>query len=566
MYRSEQNTVPTRLTTNFPQPTNSEEFESMVRDICALEWNDPHTEKYGRRGQKQCGVDVYGRPVNRAGSYRGAQCKLRTTGALLTEDEIEAEVAQAKSFPHPLDRLILVTNTLRDKNTQFLIDRVNEREIAEDGFQVAIWFWDNLTERLAAHRHLIVKYYPEYFACLTTLPLVERLIDTPLQVMGISYDPSIRQPVDELLMLRGIRILGMGKHGRGLSDTHEIEYSPDGILCFFDVSDAEEGDSSGLLRLSSELLTCLKMVDKTCPAFAIVPAGLCSAFRRTFEDLGGSVHHVEMLPAEQAAGETADHIFQAVFHYGHTRRGGLPTIDIAVRSRSGRPDAVLLDMDWESRLSISRFPSQVEWQETFVPALDAVRAQVLSQSDRARLQFNCQLPLPAAFALGFNFNIRVARLGVWARRAGVSEFKQQFWLSDAQHSDIDFPIEWFKRPCGQGGSQSAIVELSSYSSIYPQVVNFAKQLNLDPDAWIQTKLVLEGREGTSIEESAAIAYANHVGRTIRSLNKKGIVDIHLFARLPSALAILIGQRLLACGHIHLYWFTNPSYQFAFTLS
>lgn len=558
--------MPTRLNTNYPRPTDPDEFESIVRDICALEWDDVHTEKFGRRGQKQYGVDVYGRPSDQAGVYRGAQCKLRTKGARLTKKEIEAEVAEARNFPHRLDRLILVTDTLRDTKTQLLVDQVNEREIAKGGFQVVIWFWDNVTERLATHLRLIVKYYPEFYASLTTLPIVEGLIDTPLQAMSISSDPSIRQPVDELLMLRGIRILGVGKHGGGLSDTYEIEDSPDGILCSFSAIDAEGSDSSGLLRLSSELLTCLKMADKTCPAFAIVPAGLFSAFIRTFEGLGGSVRRVEMLPAEKNAGETADHIFQAVFRYGYTRRGGLPTIDIAVRSRSGRPDAALLDMDWESRLGITRFPSQVEWQETFVPVLDAVRSQVLSQSDRLRIQFNCQLPLPAAIALGFNFNIRVARIGVWARRTGVSEFKQQFWLSDAQYSDIDFPIEWFKRPHGQGGRQSAIVELTSYSSIHPQVANFAKQLSLDPDTWIQTKLVTEGGEGTSIEERAAVAYANHVGRTIRSLNEQGIVDVHLFARLPSALAILIGQRLLACGRIHLYWFTNPSYQFAFTLS
>ena len=89
----------------------------MVRDICALEWADPHTEKHGRRGQKQYGVDVYGRPVDGAGLYRGAQCKLRTMGAQLTEDEIEAEVAVAKGFPHLLDRLILVNDAPLDKNT-----------------------------------------------------------------------------------------------------------------------------------------------------------------------------------------------------------------------------------------------------------------------------------------------------------------------------------------------------------------------------------------------------------------------------------------------------------------
>src|SRR5690606_36750526 len=149
--------------------------------------DDPHTAKFGRRGQKQNGIDVYGQPAGLGGTYRGAQCKLRTKGDQLAEEEIEAEVAEAKSLPHRLERLIIVTDAHRDRDTQILIDRINEREVANDGFQVAIWFWDNVTERLAAYRKLVVKYYPEFFANLTTLPVAERLVDTPLQVVGIVH-------------------------------------------------------------------------------------------------------------------------------------------------------------------------------------------------------------------------------------------------------------------------------------------------------------------------------------------------------------------------------------------
>lgn len=556
--------MPTRLNTNFPRPTDPDEFETLVRDICALEWSDPHTDKHGRRGQKQHGVDVYGQPTDRAGVYRGAQCKLRTKGDQLTEDEIEAEVAEARNFPHQLDRLILVTDAPRNKNTQILVDQVSKREIANDGFQVAIWFWDNVTERLAAHRRLIVKYYPEFFASLTTLPLVERLIDKPLQVISISSESAIGQPVDDLLRLRGIRTLGVGWRDSRSLYSHVNEDGPDGILCFCSMSDAEEDDSGRLLRLAGNLQSRLQTADMARPAFAILPAGLFNGFAQAFESLGGSIHRIQLLPAETHASEMADRIFQDVFNYGHNRRGGLPTIDIAARSRNGRPDSALLDMDWQGRLSTTRFPSSEEWREVFVPALAVVRSQVLSKSDRSRIQFNCQLPLPAAFALGFDFNIRVARIGVWARRTGVSDFKQQFWLSDAQCANIDFPVEWFKRP-PDGSGQSAIVELTSYRSIHNPVGYFVKQSGLHPDAWVQLRLVTEGEETASVEECVAVAYADHVGRTIRYLNEQGVVDIHLFARLPSPLAVLIGQRLLACGRIHLYWFSNPSYQFAFAL-
>jgi hypothetical protein len=76
----------------------------------------------------------------------------------------------------------------------------------------------------------------------------------------------------------------------------------------------------------------------------------------------------------------------------------------------------------------------------------------------------------------------------------------------------------------------------------------------------------EKHRSSNIEEPVAVAFASQVGQLARQLNSQGITDIHLFARIPSALAILIGQKLVACGRIHLYWFDNPSYRYAFTLS
>lgn len=100
------------------------------------------------------------------------------------------------------------------------------------GFQVAIWFWDNVTEKLAAHCRLIVKYYPEFFANLPTLPIVERLLDKPLKVISISPELAFRQQVDDLLRLRGVSILDL--EGRGCVSPYSRvnEDDPDGILCF----------------------------------------------------------------------------------------------------------------------------------------------------------------------------------------------------------------------------------------------------------------------------------------------------------------------------------------------
>jgi hypothetical protein len=555
--------MPTRLNTNFPALTDSDEFESMIRDICALEWNDPNTDKFGRKGQKQYGVDVYRQSVDLNGKYRAAQCKLRTKKEQLTEQEIEAEVGDANKFPHELDTLIIATDAPRDTYTQILVDQISQREMSRDSFRVVIWFWDNITERLAAYPKLIVKYYPDFYANLTTLPVVERLIDTPLQIVSVTQSPSNTSAlIEDALKFRGIRILKPDNSETASANLSLNDVLPDGVLCSCNSSVANTTDSA-LLKFAGTVQNHIHQVESPCPVFVTLPFSLTTPFLQSFATLGGDPQKIQILNIELPTNGITDRILQDVFHYGYTRRGGLATIDIAIRTREGRPGSILLDLDWQARLSTSRFPTPTEWKDTLVPALTAARSQLLNQSDRTRIQINCQLPLPAAFALGFFFNMRIARVGVWARKTEVSDFKQQFWLSDGDPADVTFVPEWIKHP--GGSNQTAVVELTSYVSIHKPVEAFAQEIGLVPDVWLQMRMSKEGATIANIEENFAVAYANQVGQVIRYLNEQGITDIHLFARVPSPLAILIGQRLQACGRIHLYWFDNPTYRFAFTL-
>lgn len=557
--------MPTRRDTNFPSPTDPNEFESMIRDICALEWNDPNTDKFGRKGQKQYGVDVYGQPINLNGKYCATQCKLRTKKEQLTEQEIETEVRDARQFPHSLDTLIIATDAPRDTHTQILIDQFSQREMSHNGFRVAVWFWDNITERLAAHPKLIVKYYPDFYANLTALPIVERLIDTPLQIVSVTQSPSnsAAHLIEDALKLRGIRVIKPGNSRTASAPPLLNDVLPDGVLCSYSIAVKETADSI-MLKFAGTVQNHIQQVESPCPVFVTLPLSLATPFLQSFTTLGGDPQRIQILNIELLPNEIADRILQGVFHYGYTRRGGLATIDIAIRTREGRPGSILLDLNWHARLSTSRFPTPTEWKDILVPALTAVHSQLLNQSDRTRIQINCQLPMPAAFTLGFFFNMRIARVGVWARKTEVSDFKQQFWLSDGDPADVTFVPEWIKQ--SDGSNQTAVVELTSYVSIHKAVAVFAKETGLVPDVWLQMRVrSREGETIANIEESYAVAYANQVGQVIRHLNEQGITDIHLFARIPSPLAVLIGQRLQACGRIHLYWFDNPTYRFAFSL-
>jgi len=54
--------MPTIPQSELPRPKSWDEFEEIVWDIYQRLWKDPHAQRYGRSGQAQQGVDIYGQP------------------------------------------------------------------------------------------------------------------------------------------------------------------------------------------------------------------------------------------------------------------------------------------------------------------------------------------------------------------------------------------------------------------------------------------------------------------------------------------------------------------------
>jgi len=81
------------------------------------------------------------------------------------------------------------------------------------------------------------------------------------------------------------------------------------------------------------------------------------------------------------------------------------------------------------------------------------------------------LQLPAAFAVGYIFNLRLARLSVWARETGISDFRQQYWRSDTPAGDIQLSHNWIQ-PISST-TRSIIIELANGRNIHASVESFA---------------------------------------------------------------------------------------------
>src|SRR6266496_4199931 len=111
--------MPTWNTILLPPPRDSSEFEDLCRDLWARIWKDPSTQRNGRRGQAQQGVDVFGRP-NQEKGVAAIQCKVRSAwlGQFLTERDTDEAISDAEAFEPALSQLTIATTSPSDSRLQ----------------------------------------------------------------------------------------------------------------------------------------------------------------------------------------------------------------------------------------------------------------------------------------------------------------------------------------------------------------------------------------------------------------------------------------------------------------
>jgi hypothetical protein len=94
----------------FPKPLDEDIFEDLVRDVYARVYSNRNFQRYGRRGQKQFGVDSAGFSEEK---LIGVQCKNHPESNIST-GEIDDEIKKSQDFKPKLDEYLIVTSADRD--------------------------------------------------------------------------------------------------------------------------------------------------------------------------------------------------------------------------------------------------------------------------------------------------------------------------------------------------------------------------------------------------------------------------------------------------------------------
>jgi tetratricopeptide (TPR) repeat protein len=129
-----------------PPPANPDDFERLCLRLLKAHWNLPTLELYGRRGERQHGVDII--DMSGAEALRAAQCKLYDQSGTLPPAEIQAEVDAAKGFPLPLGVYAICTTARVSTQAQNAILLINQEHRQKGLFTVELFTWDRLDELL----------------------------------------------------------------------------------------------------------------------------------------------------------------------------------------------------------------------------------------------------------------------------------------------------------------------------------------------------------------------------------------------------------------------------------
>ncbi len=149
--------MPTSTTSKLPMPKDASEFESITVDILNAQYRDRNFQAYGRRGQKQYGIDV---KTHDGGELIAAQCKdYKKIDPSQIRSIVTAVDTKAGSLMN-LKHLIIAIAAERDTKSQDEVQKINES--GEYPFNVDIMFWDDFTTQLFDNPGLLSRYYPQY--------------------------------------------------------------------------------------------------------------------------------------------------------------------------------------------------------------------------------------------------------------------------------------------------------------------------------------------------------------------------------------------------------------------
>ena len=144
--------MPTAPLMQLPKTKSEEEFESICTNILTNYYGKSFS-RYGRRGQKQHGIDIYCDTSN--GKRIVAQCKnylSLNSSDLINQIKSDIESANAK---FKIETFVIMTALDRDTSVQDYVSGLK----GEYSFPIELFFWEDIQLKIAEDDRLLNQYY-----------------------------------------------------------------------------------------------------------------------------------------------------------------------------------------------------------------------------------------------------------------------------------------------------------------------------------------------------------------------------------------------------------------------
>lgn len=181
--------MPTYANTRMPPPKSWDEFEAVVCSAAKNRWKSPDFTQHGRQGQRQDGVDVYGKDDK--GRLVGLQCKNTWSG--VSTATVSGEVDKAESFTPTLAQLYVATTTDADKTLQAFVRELSAERVKSGKFEVSILFWTDIWHDLTLEESRLFQHYPQLKPNVSAeqQPTHDQLLYEELKTT-LGFDPAVR--------------------------------------------------------------------------------------------------------------------------------------------------------------------------------------------------------------------------------------------------------------------------------------------------------------------------------------------------------------------------------------
>lgn len=151
--------MPTSSQMNLPKTKSVGEFEEICVDVLNTLYNEKNFDIFGRRGQRQDGIDIIERG-HASTDFTVAQCKNYFTKSTIKNfvNIVKNDVFTANEMfcnQNKIQLFIAMTSISRDSHIQ-----AKAREITE--LNLRIMFWEDIQEVICSSNRLMKKYYPSF--------------------------------------------------------------------------------------------------------------------------------------------------------------------------------------------------------------------------------------------------------------------------------------------------------------------------------------------------------------------------------------------------------------------